>query len=372
MNIIRTPINPIRAALAALALAAGLAALAPATSDAATASRCQAGRWICFQAAPGETNNVYTTRNSTWRVYDVGAGATLRPGSGCREVRRNVIDCGSGTVSRVRIALGDRNDVYQRSDPSGAFFVVYGQEGNDRIQPNEGFVQDYYWGGTGRDHIDYYKETRSGVSVTLDGIPNDGKRVSNPEFAESDQVMDFEDITGSQRADYLRGDTGTNVLRGHAGADIVDGNHGADYLDEGSELPDAPRPRFPRFPRGDLLIGGPGTDLVDYRYRTEAVTVTIGDGAHNDGRAREGDFVAGDIERVTGGAGNDTLLGTNAAEVFNGLGGNDRIDPRGGQDFVNGDAGDDVIELRDGARDTFSTRPGNDAFFADPIDVRVE
>ena len=49
----------------------------------------------------------------------------------------------------------------------------------------------------------------------------------------------------------------------------------------------------------DRLIGGPGTDLVTYRLRGQAVVASIGDGP-SDGVPLEGDDVTADVERLAG------------------------------------------------------------------------
>ena len=71
---------------------------------------------------------------------------------------------------------------------------------------------------------------------------------------------------------------------GSAPADIVlDGGTGRDTFDMG------------RRRSGDVVLGGPGADVVTYAERTPAVSVTL-DGLANDGTGGEGDDIAADVE----------------------------------------------------------------------------
>ena len=81
------------------------------------------------------------------------------------------------------------------------------------------------------------------------------------------------------------GGGGTDTLNGDTGDDVLDGGTG-----------------------NDTLHGQAGIDLADYSSRITAVTVSI-DNAANDGAPAELDNVRDTVENVTGGTGNDTLLG---------------------------------------------------------------
>jgi Ca2+-binding RTX toxin-like protein len=106
-------------------------------------------------------------------------------------------------------------------------------------------------GGGGRDRVDY-STRRAPVSVSLDGVVNDG----GP--SEGDSIdASIEDIAGGLRGDQLTGNDrrnrlfgggGRDVLRGLAGADTLDGGDGADRLLGGDG--------------GDVLTGGAGLDLI--------------------------------------------------------------------------------------------------------------
>ena len=59
--------------------------------------------------------------------------------------------------------------------------------------------------------------------------------------------------------------------------------------------------------------GGAGLDTADYSARIASVTVDL-DGAADDGETAEADNVRPDVERLLGGAGDDTLTGNNARQ----------------------------------------------------------
>jgi hypothetical protein len=110
----------------------------------------------------------------------------------------------------------------------------------------------------------------------------------------------------------------------------------------------------------DDITGGDGTgDLVSYVGRDGDITYTGEDNLPNDGESNEGDDVRNDVEWVYGGAGNDTLTGTdNTNGGFNdlrgmmgndtvyGLAGNDWLDNHAswGRDRLYGGAGNDRLD----------------------------
>jgi Ca2+-binding RTX toxin-like protein len=101
---------------------------------------------------------------------------------------------------------------------------------------------------------------------------------------------------------------------------------------------------------------------VSYAQRTASVTVTLAT-AETDGESGEGDVIA-TVERVTGGAGSDTLTGTDDVNVIKGGAGDDFLYGLDGSDVLQGDDGDD-FEEGDLGDDTF--RQGSAANGADTI-----
>lgn len=118
-------------------------------------------------------------------------------------------------------------------------------------------------------------------------------------------------------------------LAGGAGNDTLDGGSAGDTH------------------AGDLDIprSAEGVDTIDYSLRTVAVSITLGGSG---GETGEGDSI-GSIEHAVGGAGDDSIVGTDGpANSLVGGGGNDTIRGRGGNDSLVGGAGADVLDGGDG------------------------
>ena len=130
--------------------------------------------------------------------------------------------------------------------------------------------------------------------------------------------------------------TAVDTLNGGTDADRLDGGGGA--------TPSTATPATTRCRRraADVFNGGAGTDIADYSDRAPAVTVSI-DGTANDGEPGERDNVKTDVENVTGGSGNDALLGGAPANVLSGGPGHDSLDGEAGNDVLDGGDGDDIL-----------------------------
>ncbi|HWI72089.1 MAG TPA: calcium-binding protein [Baekduia sp.] len=172
------------------------------------------------------------------------------------------------------------------------------------------------------------------------------------------RLGDQDDIAESSNAQAagnhveLYGEDGNDQLESDAGTDTLDGGPGDDTLspDDGDEGP------------GDVVRGGPGTDLLQLAGTlVPALTATLDDVA-DDGPPGEHDNYASDIENVTGSKvaantitgtnGPNEILGADLTDTLTGLGGddhiegydqNDRIDGGDGADRLVGGSGDDTI-----------------------------
>jgi Ca2+-binding RTX toxin-like protein len=108
-----------------------------------------------------------------------------------------------------------------------------------------------------------------------------------------------------------------------------------------------------------VLNGGPGADsmrggIVTYAARVNAVSADT-DGIADDGEAGEGDNVVSALA-IRGGAGDDTLVGT---EWLEGRGGNDTLIATAETQELEGDSGNDILIGGRFARDLFGG-VGND------------
>lgn len=219
--------------------------------------------------------------------------------------------------------------------------TISGNGGNDTIRG--GKQTDQLSGGAGTNTIDYQdRSAAEGVSVTLDGVANDGQAGENDNIGAT-----FQNITGGPGPDFLAGNDSVNTISGMAGDDTIMGRKGTDVLSGGDG----------------------GGDVIDYSYFTAAESATVSlDNVINE---PEGENIGSAFEGISGGAGIDTLIGNDGANTIRGGGGNDTIDPKGGGDAVFGDAGDDSISTTDGVVDGVDCGAGTDTNNADSGDNRV-
>lgn len=277
---------------------------------------------------------------------------------------RDVIDGGDG---KDNIDGGDGPDALTGGAGDD---TLSGGDDDDSLDGGQGpgatSDNDSLNGGDGEDTAYYRRD--AAVAVSLDDMAGDGQP------GESDNVhSDIENLSGGNGDDSLTGNDGRNVIDGGPGADSLSGMGGndvlidsgqdsaADRLDGGAGDDTMSAGRGP-----DTYTGGDGEDYVsDYVNRGFAVNVSL-DGVADDGSPGEGDNVGPDVEDVSGGAGNDTLVGSAADNELDGGAGDDTISGGDGNDGLNGGAGRDVIDggagrddLVGGAgADTFKTRDG--------------
>ena len=191
-------------------------------------------------------------------------------------------------------------------------------------------------------------ELFDGVIVDLDvnsaganGTPGqDGAIIDAPPAAGGQPVngvnlVDIENVIGSDFNDGIFGNNEVNVLEAGGGNDILHG-----------------------FAGDDFLAGGDGTDTVLFSAAPASVTVDLSD------QVSVADFasiVAGDspaviaatggagsnvlsgFENVTGSQSDDVITGDSNANVLNGNGGNDILDGGAGADTLIGGAGNDTL-----------------------------
>jgi Ca2+-binding RTX toxin-like protein len=238
-----------------------------------------------------------------------------------------------------------------------------GDTGNDVLDGGTG--ADDLTGGAGTDTVTYAGRTAP-VTVTIDGVAGDGEAGENDDVHTDVETViggsDDDALTGSALADTLSGGPGDDTLHGDGAADTLNGDDGDDTLEGGAG--------------GDTQNGGAGFDTADYSARTVAVTVTL-DGSANDGETAEADNVKPDIERLLGGAGDDTLTGNNGINVLDGRDGNDTLDPgRGAGDDLVGGLGTDTVTYASRTLPVTADLDGiaddGEAGEADRIDTSVE
>lgn len=216
---------------------------------------------------------------------------------------------------------GDGDDTLTGPGP------LNGGPGNDTLNPTTPTtaVDGGANAPTGADRVSY-ERVSSPLALALDG--SGGVNVNG-----TPRVVGVEELAGGAGNDSIVGDGATNVISGGSGDDTIDGRGGIDDLD-----------------------GGPGSDTVSYGSESSGVVVTLGAGTGGPSGAVD---VLRSFEAVNGGAGNDLIAGTDAAERFAAGPGDDQVNAGGGNDTVDGGDGNDLLR-GGGGRDVLVGGPGSD------------
>ena len=176
--------------------------------------------------AAGEADNILTDVEN---VTGSGAQSDFIVGSA-------LANSLNGNGGNDTIYGGDGNDTLNGSTGNDSLF---GQGGNDLVI---GFLgTDAMDGGAGIDTVSYHTHTAD-VTVTFDGIANDGAA------GENDAISNFENIIGGKGNDTLEGDNAANYINGAEGNDVIRGFGGNDSLFGGTG--------------NDWIHGGAGDDIL--------------------------------------------------------------------------------------------------------------
>lgn len=236
---------------------------------------------------------------------------------------------------------------------SGGMSVVYGGSGNDYLRASSAPV--HFEGRGGMDFL----EGGAGNDVLIGGTGPD----SLYGFAGNDTLIgedgnDF--LYGDTGFDQLSGGTGNDRLQGGTEDDILEGGDGNDSLDGGQGVDTYRFATAPVVGEFDLIVEEDDGNFFDLLNNSRSLTVDLNNSeafAIDDRRTitRQG----GRFNKIYTGAGNDTIIGTDASEEFHAGAGDDFLDGRGGDDKLEGYSGNDVILAGDG-NDEIDAGTGND------------
>jgi Ca2+-binding RTX toxin-like protein len=316
----------------------------------------------------------------------VGVTAAALP-SDCVATPTTTVTCPATSVTTIDLDLGGGDNqvtasvaltLLVRCGPGND--VVAGGPGDDSVRGQDG--ADTLDGGGGKDHIyggDVLDTTSDGGNILRGGPGNDVIEAADS-GDQADGGPDNDSIVGAAGIDQLAGGEGDDVVSGGNGNDVVFGGGGNDQIGavEPQSIFAASRERgsdtFDGGPGDDLLragagpsagiadsdslIGGEGTDTVDYGDRSVSLTVSL-DGSGDDGAPGEGDNVAATVEGVVSGSGDDKIIGSAGPEIFEGGEGDDTLTGAGGTDKLTGSGGDDDL-LGGGGADTLDGGEGED------------
>jgi Ca2+-binding RTX toxin-like protein len=281
---------------------------------------------------------------------------------------------------RVQVTTGLGDDVLSGagtgfiSTPFGRPMVMLDGHGADQVTGGAGddIIEsrfavgdgvDTFAGGAGTDSFEVLASLGTYTAVRLDGLPNDGAGCPGTNCVGDNVGSDFEMIRGSAVEDLIVGDADAETIIGRGGQDILKGLGGNDTLQNGGELSGLTGVR------GNLLLGGPGDDLllathagadtfvggggidtVSFAPLFAGVVVTFDD-LPNDGTTGQEADVGDGVENVIGSsyadlifgsALNNAISGGRGRDDLRGLGGDDTLSGQGGDDSLNGGSGTDT------------------------------
>ncbi len=255
------------------------------------------------------------------------------------------LDAGTGTGGD---ADGDTLQSIENVIGSAAADVLSGTGGDNLFAPGDG--DDTVDGRGGSDTVSY-AGTVSSVTVDLDFGTN---QATGPDIG-TDQLTSIENIIGGFGNDILSGDAGPNILRGGPGADMLDGRDGDDTFQiAGNEG------------IGDIFIGGADTDtlevlggatprLAGFDALASSIEIWDGNGQGLLGTSAANLFDFSNLDAKTGlafiegAAGNDSIIGSDFADVLRGGSGADTLRGGPGNDVLTGGAQRDFLYGDDGS-----------------------
>ncbi len=274
----------VAARVAALSLAvgvggAGLAVAVPGTALAATSATVKLahsdtfGSSVVYNGGTGNASNLRIVREGTKiAVTDV---VPIAAGEGCVAATSTRVLCeqrfAGRDVLRVSVQLGDLND---RVSVEGRFVgQILAGAGNDFMFAGQkdccGDSKLIYNGGSEFDTVSYERAV-SAVTVTMDGVNNDG--LIQQFGASGDDIGDtVEKVFGSAFADKLTGDERFNDFSGLGGNDTITAGAGADKVNgDGGNDTIAVKDGFV-----DTVNGGSGTDTATVDSTDSLTSVEI-------------------------------------------------------------------------------------------------
>ena len=301
-----------RRLLAGSALAAGLLIATTAPASAAVTSSFSNGTLTVF--GDSLDNNISVSRNAAGQIL-VNGGAVSVVG-GPPTVANTAVIKVFGLGGQDTLALNQANGALPLAH-------LFGGAGNDVLTGGAG--DDQIFGEAGNDTL----RGQGGFDLLFGGNDNDtitGGDADDQSFGQA----------GNDRMIWNPGDD-TDLNEGGAGTDTVEVN-GGNGLEQFTATANGTRVRFDRLNPAPFAIDiGTSENLV--------LNANGGD----DSFSATGNLVALIKLTVDGGAGNDSLLGSNGVDIL--LGG-------AGNDFADGQQGNDVAFLGAGD-DTFQWDPGD-------------
>jgi Ca2+-binding RTX toxin-like protein len=294
-------------------------------------------------------------------------------------------------MAKPRIRGNNRNNTLRGNDQGG---FIFGFGGNDRIFGNGG--NDILFGGSGNDTID----GGTGNDRLFGGRGND----------KLDGGLGNDTLDGGRGDDDLEGGKGDDVMLGGKGndtmawddgdgSDVMSGGEGLDTvevegsLEKGDNFILGRNSADKAFFERTGLDGQVGVGRFTLTVDTSEVFEVSGEGGNDTFQVNDLTGTGVDLVKFDGGAGNDTLDGTNTktrleadgglgddkligssvADTLNGGDGNDIVAGEKGNDVMTGGNGNDTLEWDDGdGSDIISGGAGNDTVVVEGAEVGAD
>jgi Ca2+-binding RTX toxin-like protein len=249
-------------------------------------------------------------------------------------------------VENYILSGADGNDSLSAN---GAGVELFGNGGNDNIFLNSSNIGSSSDGGSGFDILFYFDSDISGTSRNVDNVITvnagsltiDGVTTTATNFERFViSGLDGNDtISGGNLAESLSGGAGNDTIDGGDGSDSISGGTGNDTLNG-----DAGNDTISISDGGDTIDGGADNDTLEIQSALDT-QINIATGVTDVGGVAG---TAMNIENVTGGTGNDNIIGDAGNNTLTGLGRIDILRGEGGNDTLIGGDGEDVLWDEDG------------------------
>lgn len=279
--------------------------------------------------APGRY--IYSSSSSSSiNGFDVALGSSIAPGTaldslGNQDTLRNLEDIIGSNFDDVLIGNSIGNS-------------IQGLTGNDILMGNAG--NDTLDGGAGIDLVSY---RYAPLAVTVNLTQNTATDGLNG----TDQILNLENIQGSNFSDTLIGNLQINWLFGGIGNDTLAASGGNDILygetDNDLLSGEDGNDTLMGGQGADVLNGGNGIDTASYLTALTGVIANLANASTNRGDAQGDTFLS--IENLVGSRYGDTLTGNSQNNHLWGLEGHDNLNGLGGNDTLEGGLGNDIYRI---------------------------
>ena len=321
-------------------------------------------------------------------------GDTLDGGAGADDV------ADFSAASSVTVNLTN-TDTTVGSDTLRNIENIIGTAGDDTFSGNS--QNNHFDGGSGGTDTVHFNRAEITTGVTAN-LTNNVASYTFDGNATTDTFENINNLTGSNSADTLTGDGGTNILTGNNGNDTLYGEGGIDTLDGGAGEDtlyggdgndtlhggndndtlyggagddtlhgDDGDDIFYGGAGTNTLNGGEGNDTADYSDLTAGLTLNMNASSNAGGDVLNSieNITATDFnDTITGDALNNNINGGDGDDTINGNTGNDILRGGNGVDTIDGGAGNDEIYGGDG-NDTLTAGGGTDELYGEDGNDRL-